>query len=183
MKQALVRRVHFNAALIERDLRMVSVSAAGVFAHFLVCTAGRDDALMDVEVGFFTSLPARRVDVLLAELCDAGLIELAEREPAEPVPGEENRPALPHFRIATRYFSAREMRPDGATWRWLREAVFERDGRACVYCGAADRLHCDHVVPIARGGTSDIENLTTACGDCNKSKGARTPAQWRPPHG
>lgn len=54
----------------------------------------------------------------------------------------------------------------------VREAVFERDGRACRACGITDNLHIDHVVPISRGGLTVMENLAVLCGSCNASKGA-----------
>lgn len=55
----------------------------------------------------------------------------------------------------------------------LRFAVLNRDGFTCRYCGktANDReLHVDHVVPRAAGGSSEIENLVTACIKCNSGK-------------
>lgn len=54
--------------------------------------------------------------------------------------------------------------------------VFKRDRFTCQYCGAKAPdvvLHCDHIHPVAAGGTSDILNLVTACADCNGGKGAR----------
>lgn len=54
--------------------------------------------------------------------------------------------------------------------------VFKRDGFQCVYCGAHPSesvlLEVDHVHPVAEGGTNDIDNLVTACWDCNRGKGA-----------
>lgn len=65
-------------------------------------------------------------------------------------------------------------------WLALRLEVFERDGYVCQYCGATDKeLHCDHIMPRSRGGGNELSNLTTACGDCNREKGARTPEEWR----
>ena len=55
--------------------------------------------------------------------------------------------------------------------------VFKRDGFTCVYCGEQPPkvvLHCDHVHPVAEGGTNDIDNLVTACDVCNLGKGPRT---------
>ena len=58
-----------------------------------------------------------------------------------------------------------------------RRRILERDGYACIYCGAsiADNpevaFHVDHVIPLARGGTDAIGNLVTACHHCNTSKG------------
>lgn len=60
----------------------------------------------------------------------------------------------------------------------LRARVFERDGFKCRRCGAtADeaKLVVDHVQPIARGGTTRIDNLQTLCWDCNSGKRAQVP--------
>lgn len=68
-------------------------------------------------------------------------------------------------------------------WRWaiLRDEVFRRDGYRCQYCGAEDApLEPDHVHPVIRGGSNDLENLVTACRPCNRSKGSKTLAEWRP---
>lgn len=55
----------------------------------------------------------------------------------------------------------------------LRFSVFSRDGFACCYCGRKAPsvvLHVDHVVPVSKGGLNVIENLVTACADCNLGK-------------
>jgi len=76
---------------------------------------------------------------------------------------------------------ARPTREMPSDWLVKREAVFARDGYACVYCGSGGlELHCDHVEPVARGGGHEIENLVTACSICNLSKGSKTVAEWRP---
>lgn len=69
-----------------------------------------------------------------------------------------------------------------ASWWPLVGRVFRRDGHACTYCGAGEDyvLHCDHIAPISRGGSNDIENLTTACEACNCSKRDKLPHEWRP---
>lgn len=54
--------------------------------------------------------------------------------------------------------------------------VFKRDKFTCQYCGAKAPdavLECDHIKPVAEGGTDDILNLVTACQGCNRGKGAR----------
>lgn len=61
--------------------------------------------------------------------------------------------------------------------KMLRFEVFKRDGFCCQYCGAhppSVKLHVDHIVPVAFGGTNDIDNLVTACEPCNLGKGARS---------
>jgi len=56
----------------------------------------------------------------------------------------------------------------------LRFEVFKRDKFVCQYCGACGprtELEIDHVIPVARGGTDDIDNLKTSCFRCNRGKG------------
>lgn len=64
-------------------------------------------------------------------------------------------------------------------WQATRVRIFDRDGWACTYCGAPDDLECDHVVPFAKGGSSDDNNLTTACRSCNRDKRDRSVSEWR----
>ncbi len=67
--------------------------------------------------------------------------------------------------------------------RRLRFQVFQRDDWRCTYCGQDLLLHLDtllaatvdHVQPLCEGGTSELDNLTTACNVCNSLKaGTRT---------
>jgi hypothetical protein len=54
--------------------------------------------------------------------------------------------------------------------------VFKRDRFACQYCGGVPPkvlLEVDHIVPRAAGGSDDLDNLTTACWDCNRGKSDR----------
>lgn len=52
----------------------------------------------------------------------------------------------------------------------LRRAVFERDGGRCVECGSNFDLQYDHVLPVALGGATTLENLQLLCADCNRRK-------------
>lgn len=56
---------------------------------------------------------------------------------------------------------------------WLRTQVYDRDGRACVECGASEDLTLDHIWPWSLGGRDDADNLRTLCRPCNSRKGAR----------
>jgi len=40
-------------------------------------------------------------------------------------------------------------------------------------CGADENLTVDHLIPISKGGTDDLDNLLTMCGRCNFSKGVK----------
>jgi hypothetical protein len=69
----------------------------------------------------------------------------------------------------------------------LRFQVFERDTYRCRYCGrhldaldceAGEHLVIEHVVAIAKGGTSDLPNLVTACNTCNAGKGTKCTSRF-----
>jgi 5-methylcytosine-specific restriction endonuclease McrA len=50
----------------------------------------------------------------------------------------------------------------------------------CHYCEkrfAPSALTMDHVVPLARGGTSTEGNLVPACPECNRDKKLETPVE------
>ena len=55
--------------------------------------------------------------------------------------------------------------------------LFLRDRFACQYCGQANDLTFDHVLPRAQGGRPPGVNVATACAPCNLRKGGRTPRQ------
>lgn len=62
----------------------------------------------------------------------------------------------------------------------LRMEVLHRDNFTCVYCGSDQNLHCDHVVPVSKGGETSLYNLVTACRPCNSSKRDKNLKEWRP---
>lgn len=70
--------------------------------------------------------------------------------------------------------AGRRARERGAVASGLRFDVFARDGFRCRYCGVSvddgAALHADHVIPRSKGGPTLIDNLVTACVDCNLGK-------------
>jgi tetratricopeptide (TPR) repeat protein len=55
----------------------------------------------------------------------------------------------------------------------LRFEVLQRDNHTCQYCGRTPpevKLVIDHLIPVAKGGTDDFDNLITSCDDCNSGK-------------
>lgn len=59
--------------------------------------------------------------------------------------------------------------------RWWQQKTA---GGLCHYCGRKftfKELTMDHVVPIARGGTTSPGNVVPCCADCNKKKSVDTP--------
>ena len=84
------------------------------------------------------------------------------------------------FPLAPMFGPIGAARPSAEVWMQIRKRIFIRDDFTCQYCGIRGVvLECDHVIPVAQGGSSNDDNLTTACRDCNRSKGAKTPEQWR----
>ncbi len=61
----------------------------------------------------------------------------------------------------------------------LRALVFKRDGYACLKCGTKVDLHADHIIPIANGGITILDNLQTLCSVDNLSKGNRECIDYR----
>lgn len=65
-------------------------------------------------------------------------------------------------------------------WSVLRAQIIERDGEVCGYCAKpATPPFVDHMVPLAKGGSNDPENLIVACGPCNGGKAGKTYSEWR----
>ncbi len=61
-----------------------------------------------------------------------------------------------------------------------RRGVIARDHETCQYCGAQPgrvNLTIDHVKPRSQGGGTTWDNVVTACRECNRKKGGRTPEQ------
>lgn len=54
----------------------------------------------------------------------------------------------------------------------MRRAVYERDRGRCVTCGSPNDLEYDHVLPVAKGGATSVDNLQLLCRPCNRRKGA-----------
>ncbi len=62
--------------------------------------------------------------------------------------------------------------------KFSRQNIYARDRYKCQYCGGrfpTEELTYDHVVPRARGGKTEWENIVTCCMECNRKKGGRTP--------
>lgn len=63
--------------------------------------------------------------------------------------------------------NARKAIPDD-----VKQYVWTRDGGQCRNCGSTVELQFDHIIPIARGGGNQDDNLQILCGPCNRSKSA-----------
>lgn len=58
----------------------------------------------------------------------------------------------------------------------IRERALRRDGWLCVCCAGLGRTtvatEVDHILPLFKGGTDDLENLQSLCGECHARKTA-----------
>lgn len=60
------------------------------------------------------------------------------------------------------------------TAQWLEK--LSKIGMKCVYCHKKltfKTLTKDHVIPLSKGGTDDIENIVPSCLRCNQTKGPK----------
>ena len=52
-------------------------------------------------------------------------------------------------------------------------ALCDKHHNRCVCCGKKRKLTSDHVVPVSKGGTSNIDNIQPLCLPCNARKGTK----------
>ena len=62
-------------------------------------------------------------------------------------------------------------------WKRQRELVLTRDCFECAYCGEP-ATEVDHIIPRAKGGGHELENLVACCKRCNGRKGSRSQASF-----
>ncbi|MEF3075192.1 HNH endonuclease [Methylobacter sp. Wu1] len=64
-------------------------------------------------------------------------------------------------------------------WKETRERIFARDNYTCQYCGSTNvDLQCDHILPLAKGGSNEDDNLVAACVVCNRDKSDKLLSEW-----
>lgn len=57
--------------------------------------------------------------------------------------------------------------------------ICQRDNYICVYCWQPKEILCaDHVIPRKLGGKTSLDNLVTACNDCNALKRDKLPLDF-----
>ena len=86
--------------------------------------------------------------------------------------------------LFTRY-DERWIRPTERPSSWpkgLKRELLLRQDYLCVYCGQrrkSQNFEIDHMTPVKRGGSNDMDNLQGLCKPCNKRKWAITDREFR----
>jgi 5-methylcytosine-specific restriction protein A len=82
-----------------------------------------------------------------------------------------HRESIPGYRASERARRRTRISRAGGSftseqWYFLKKKYSFR----CLCCLKKKSLEPDHVIPVAKGGTSDITNIQPLCGLCNKRK-------------
>jgi len=58
--------------------------------------------------------------------------------------------------------------------------LYEVQNHVCPYCSSdmRDNIHIDHIIPLSKNGSNDVENLILCCSTCNLSKNAKDLEDW-----
>ena len=100
------------------------------------------------------------------------------------IQGVNKKFAIPAVVKTVRYFRIHDCRVN-----FSRKNLFIRDNYSCQYCGARkdiNELTYDHIIPKSVwkhqfGSPTNWTNIVTACVECNRIKGDRTPKQANMP--
>lgn len=55
----------------------------------------------------------------------------------------------------------------------IKNKVFELHGIKCLCCGISENISIDHIIPVLKGGSNEIDNLQPLCKSCNSKKMAK----------
>jgi 5-methylcytosine-specific restriction endonuclease McrA len=149
----------------------------GQYARLLIQEARLCEALELSEIIAFLNLR----HVALDELSD-WFTELQEFEDNENI---KNTLALIEQEIESKQrrkkakaSKAEKRREIRSNYEKLLVQIGRRDGFACAQCGiSANDVQVDHIVPLAEGGSNDLDNLQLLCPACNSRKSDKIPEE------
>lgn len=75
------------------------------------------------------------------------------------------------------YTQRRRAREAGATGDFTAEQfteLCEKYDNRCLCCGETKKLTADHIIPLSKGGSNDIDNIQPLCQSCNSKKHTQT---------
>jgi len=74
-------------------------------------------------------------------------------------------------KIAKKAYSQRRRSQFANNYDQLMLSLIHRDGYKCAVCGAIEDLSIDHIIPLSKGGSDEIDNLRILCRTHNSAKG------------
>jgi uncharacterized membrane protein YebE (DUF533 family) len=88
---------------------------------------------------------------------------------------DANRMASAIYRVAVKRWNQTiveksEGLPNRHISRDIRQRVWQTYGGRCAECGASDYIEYDHIIPVAKGGSSTEKNVQLLCRRCNLKK-------------
>lgn len=146
----------------------------------LLCLASRNEGEIPGDlsaIAFALRTTEAKAGELLKKLEGCGLIEQAKEGVFQPHnwAGRQYQSDNPNARVKKYRDKVRASGEKVGGYLKYKTEVLQRDGNACIYCGATENLVMDHIVPVARGGVGEPWNLASACRPCNAGKSGRDP--------
>lgn len=134
------------------------------------------------EAGFYSRLGLTLIDEATLNVCYKFVYTsgggLAQRSFEIPMT-EENITELIHQLESKLSAAALAKEQRALMTAKLRSHIKERDNYTCCTCGNSTHaepnllLEIDHIIPVAKGGLTEENNLQTLCWKCNRTKGAK----------
>jgi hypothetical protein len=123
-------------------------------AHLMLIwlLASRCDNKLRVDAEWVGKRINAQSPVDLNELLDAGFIILGENKSASRSEDRRSR----HIPQETK------------------KAVQARDGGTCQKCGSKEHIEYVHIVPVSKGGSSELDNVQLLCRSCSRQKRVRS---------
>lgn len=171
IKQDLPWFRFYKEAINDAKLKLIAYEDRWHFVALLCCKAqgllDSDDRLMMRKLSIKMELPLSELHATLTRIANVGLIEHGTWRPTP-------------YALSRILWTTALARPAAHVWRKIRDFIFRRDDYTCTYCSKRGvQLECDHVIPVSRGGSSEPDNLATACRPCNRSKRDKLVSEWR----
>lgn len=63
----------------------------------------------------------------------------------------------------------------------IKRGIWESQNEKCAYCGRRRQfkhMTVDHIIPLSKGGTDDVDNLQCTCKMCNRLKDNMLPHEF-----
>ncbi len=91
-----------------------------------------------------------------------------ERLKAKSAEWRRNNPE--HHAILTQRYRARKFAAQGSHTAEEWRAILEHFNYQCAKCQSTSDLTKDHIIPLSKGGSNEVENLQPLCRSCNAKK-------------